>query len=119
AFAGALEDMAWQGDITHLRITNGYTRPMLLKQPVALSLSASQVDMDFLCLVDTSDLDQVEQTHLCTSARWQSGGSAAGVININRLPLALAQNWLDADVNLIGFIQGSGQWQQAPGADVA
>src|SRR5690606_3956698 len=62
--AAAPEAIAGHGDITHWRITSGGPRLMLLKQPVALPLSASQVDMDCLCLVDTSNLDQVQQTHL-------------------------------------------------------
>lgn len=111
-FAGELDGAAWRGEVNTLTLTSAYTRTMALAEPFALEASAEAVRMAPVCLQDRRGDNGGVETRLCASLAWQAGGEASGDLSVERLPLALAQNWLEPGVSLSGYLTGDGQWRQ-------
>lgn len=106
---------AWQGEVNALTIRTAYTRAMKLVEPVALRASAQAVQLERACLQDRRDANNAVQTHVCARLDWQAAGDAVGELEVERLPLALIQNWLQSEVDFAGYLTGGGQWRQAVG----
>ena len=113
--AGEWTGGGWQGEVNTLTIRSAYTRAMSLAEPFALEASPQAVHLERACLQDRRDDNSDIQTHVCATLDWRAEGETLGELEVERLPLALAQNWLEPGVSFDGYLTGSGQWRQAPG----
>lgn len=113
--AGEWAAGTWRGEVDTLTIRSAYTRAMRLVEPFALEASAAAVQLARACLQDRREDNSAVETHVCATLDWRAEGESLGELEVERLPLALAQHWLEPGVKFEGYLTGAGQWRQAPG----
>ncbi|MCP8900801.1 translocation/assembly module TamB domain-containing protein [Gilvimarinus xylanilyticus] len=111
SLGGAWDGETWSGQLQQLEIRSAYMRTLRLQQPALISAAASQASVEQLCLYARSrqDTDEVHSA-ACASGSWQQNQGARGQLALERLPLSLLRRWLKDEVDVNGFLHGTGQF---------
>ncbi len=113
--SGAWDGQTWQGQLQALSLVTPYIRPLELKNPVEVSASAEQVTVGDLCLLTRQrETDEVHSS-ACATGSWKQGVGADGQLAVERLPLDLLRRWLKEEVDVEGYLQGSGEFAWSEG----
>ncbi|MBY4677302.1 translocation/assembly module TamB domain-containing protein [Marinobacterium arenosum] len=102
---------AWQGEIGQFELRPANLGHWQLREASALLLAADRARLAPLCLHRPA-----ADGELCVRGRWQGADRLAAALELQQLPLALAEPWLPADSRLQGALSGRAELQLGSGA---
>lgn len=110
--AGGLNDGRWTGVVQALDADTGRAGRWTLVAPAAVTVDRQRLDVEALCVANG-------EAHGCVTARELSRTGGTAAVTVDRLPLALAQDYLPASVTLEGHATLRANVEQRDGAPVA
>lgn len=102
ALAGGLSDTAWSGAVRALTIANdSFGRWQLREPPVPLRAAPMAIVLDERLCLSSGD------SRACLGGSWRSVGPWRANVDLQGLPLAMAEPWFPPGWSIDGKIQGS------------
>jgi len=105
--AGKLDDQGWRGKLMTADIHSKDFSTWTLKAPVALSLVRDSISSEALCL------ESAQKAEIC-SAFQQRDESWDIRLDLARIPLGMAQQWIPAELQLNGVVNAGGELTYGP-----
>lgn len=110
--AGGLTDGRWTGVVRALEADTGRNGRWTLVTPAAVTVDRLRLDVEALCVASG-------EARGCVTARDLSPTGGSADVTADRLPLALARDYLPANVALEGYATLRANVEQRDGAPVA
>lgn len=114
SLSGGYDRERWEGVLNRMRLEPPDPLLWELDRPAPLVLSTNEVVIRSLCLSPVPRWQRREgvaatetpEGEICLDGQWQPDGGASALALIERLPLRLAQRWLEPEVSLDGTLEG-------------
>ncbi|MBP7147083.1 MAG: translocation/assembly module TamB domain-containing protein [Acidobacteria bacterium] len=112
ALAGGLDPAwSWSGALEQLALRTERAGTWRLARPAALSAGAERVELRDFCWVSGD-------SRLCAAGHWSAAAGSALEASIADLPLALAEPFFPAGLQVEGALDGSIEADVSPGGDL-